>query len=323
MPLKRNKTVSSTGTPSSAGNGAQSPRPAESPSWRLFTTLDTLPLDNFIRCIVDEDLAALIMEAAGPVPPVMALRKQWADAPEGAEIVRLERRQAHLRALITNAQGPGAADSVLRWMEEDRQLDDKVDILSERLAMIKTALDAAEGQLALIVGSTWSQLFMDYLDLNKHNKARYRFSVERDIAILSARLQQIETCIGVLRTFYHYELADHLRQMDEEFASFEFNPADQNEYQSDLNAVWDRSREIRIDKELKEMELEEIKESDRLAPLKKATHQSFVNILARIATFRKVAVIRTSELTVAEFVAAFNEYLDACKALEAPKHRKT
>lgn len=170
----------------------------------------------------------------------------------------------------------------------------------------------------------WSGIFLEYLDASEDNQTRYKITLARDIEILRARLSQIESLILILRTMRHPEAVTMLQAKDNEDLLFPADDLDQ--YHADINMSWDRSREIKIDLDLKILEKSEIEESEKTAEeisLKsgiappKANRTMFLNILATIATYKKVAVIRTSEITVAEFCAMFREYLDHIKAVKA------
>lgn len=164
---------------------------------------------------------------------------------------------------------------------------------------------------------TWAGIFLEYLDASEDNTTRYKITLAKDIEIYKAKLSQIESLVLILRTMRHPEAVAMLQAKDNQDLLF---PADNmDQYQDDVNMAWDRSREIKIDLELKLIERQELEEEDKRVeeariqagiPEKKASRTMFLNILARLATFKKVAVIRTSEITVAEFCAMFREYLD-------------
>lgn len=168
---------------------------------------------------------------------------------------------------------------------------------------------ASEKHLAAV----WDDIFYDYLDLNRDNDARLDLTLCKDIAILSARLQRVETCLYLLQTIYVQEVADLLK---EDGFEIRLDPDNMDQYFEDLNLIRLQSREIKIDLELKQIELSELRESKSKEKGKKADRSSFLNILSRIATFKHVAIIRASEISVAEFCAMFGEYLDHIKALK-------
>jgi hypothetical protein len=72
MPKRTTSIPSSTSQPKD-GNLSAPPPPPDSPSVKLFSTLD-LPLDKFIRCLCDGALAALIIEGS---PSDLELRAAW------------------------------------------------------------------------------------------------------------------------------------------------------------------------------------------------------------------------------------------------------
>lgn len=216
-----------------------------------------------------------------------------------------------LGALIIEGENPPV-------LELRKQLSDATD--PEIIRTLSIALETAEIRLAQIIGSRWEEIFLDYLDMCKDDRIRFKVSLEKEIAILGARLQQIETCLFTLTTIYVKDLVDHLHGMG--YTDFKLDPTDLRQYEEDLNGVKDRSREMKIDRDLKVIELEELIESAKKEGSRKADRISFTNILSRVATYKGVAVIRSSEITVSEFVAMFNEYLDHIKALKTSKKPK-
>lgn len=171
----------------------------------------------------------------------------------------------------------------------------------------------------------WNDLFLDYIDLSQDSQTRYKITLKRDIAIFDARVAQIESSLTILGTpLFVKRVADHVQGI-KGFEDIELDPADMDKYFADLQLIYNRSRELHIDSELKKIELEELLKSEELQASKKSDRATFLNILSHIATYRKVAVIRTGELTVEEFCAAFTEYLDYCNAvkLSMSKNKKT
>jgi hypothetical protein len=170
------------------------------------------------------------------------------------------------------------------------------------------------------LNAAWTDIFLEYLDANNDNGARYKITLRRDIAVLEAKLTQVESSLYVLQIYHVQELVDVLRGLG--YEDLQLDPANIDQYFADLNDVRNRSRELKIDKELKEIELSELEASDSKKERKRADRQSFLNILSRIATFKHVAIIRTSEITVAEFCAMFSEYLDNIKAIQAANKKR-
>lgn len=163
----------------------------------------------------------------------------------------------------------------------------------------------------------WTIIFLQYVDASRDSNTRYRITMARDIERLRGKFTRIEALLFCLQTIRVQEAVELLQGMGNEDLAF---PGDDlPQYFADLNLARGRSREIRLDLELLEIELAEFVASEDMTPRERANKLSFLNILSRIATFKKVAVIRTSEITVAEFCAMFNEYLDHIKAVNHKK----
>lgn len=161
----------------------------------------------------------------------------------------------------------------------------------------------------ITLSEAWLGIFLDYLDANKQNHARYKIDLIRDIAILELRAVKVDAILQVLRTpLYVPELVQELNDLG---LDADLDPEDVDAYFEALNGIRDRAQELVIDVKLKRLELQELLESeDKEEGDQRVSRMYFVNVLSRIAHYRRVAVIRTGELTVAEFVAAFNDYLD-------------
>lgn len=162
----------------------------------------------------------------------------------------------------------------------------------------------------------WSDLFFDYMEATGDSKFRLKTTLEKDIKVLEGRLTIIDTCLYHLQFFHYPPMVDLLRGDGYSAEDYKLDPADKNQYTEDLNMIKNVSRELDIDRRLLVIELEEMKQSDDKNPQKQATRASFQNILSRIATYKHVAVIRTSEITVSEFAAMLSEYLEYINALK-------
>jgi hypothetical protein len=176
-------------------------------------------------------------------------------------------------------------------------------IVDQDLTALIIEGEADEATLAI----AWSFLFLDYLDASKEVKARYEFELVRDLSILRARVAIVDTILALFQTVFVEEAVKELNRL-EIFVSLD--PSNPESYREGLEEIRTRGAEFVIDANLKQIELEELEKAKKDEPAQKIDRQYFVNILGRIATFRRVAVIRTSELVVAEFIAAFNEFLD-------------
>lgn len=229
--------------------------------------------------------------------------------------------------LSSSQPAPGSPPESLFRSIEELLLDRFITVLCDGdfSALVKPGfLRPSEEELNLC----WAGIFLEYLDASEDNQTRYKITLARDIEILRARLSQIESLILILRTMRHPEAVSMLQAKDNE--DLEFPADDLDQYHADINMSWDRSREIKIDLDLKIIEKTEIEDSEKKAEIEqlkagiapqKASRPMFLNILARLATFKKVAVIRTSEITVAEFCAMFREYLDHIKAVKAQQKK--
>lgn len=192
-------------------------------------------------------------------------------------------------------------------------------------ALVKPGTDP-ESIDELLLAEAWLSLFLDYLDANKNNQHRYKNELLRDLTLLELKVAKIDSILNVLQILFKHKIdrADLLDPIVAELnlygfecSTADFPIEDEGRFFETMNDIKNRSAETVIDLKLKQIEVDEMTESEgRQETAPRVTRQDFLNRLARIATFKKVAVIRTSELFVAEFLAAFNEYLDH---INAPK----
>jgi hypothetical protein len=167
----------------------------------------------------------------------------------------------------------------------------------------------------------WSDIFLDYVDANGDNETRHKVNLQTQHAIYSARYDRAKGFISILQIMYVQAALDELRTVPA-FEDAELDPADQSAYFERLNIYNNRTAEIKIDRDLAAIELAEMIANEQKGEVKKAEKSHFLNILSRIATYKKVAVIHTRELTTAEFCAMFAEYLDYINALKASNKRR-
>jgi hypothetical protein len=168
----------------------------------------------------------------------------------------------------------------------------------------------------------WGDIFLEYMDASRDDKARHKIQLASRIAQLDAQLQIIETSLVILQTLRVQELVEILQRKGNEDLLYPAEDLDQ--YFEDLNMTRHRTAEKKIDYKLLKIELEELEASETREEVgQRAERIHFTNVLARIATFKHVAVIRQSEITVAEFLAMFNEYLEYIQSTkDQNKNRK-
>lgn len=170
----------------------------------------------------------------------------------------------------------------------------------------------------------WSDLFNDFLDGLGDNQHKYRQSLESDIGILDSNLQVCELCLGHIQPGIVIlsrlpQFIAHLRDLG--FTDHKFDTDDLYSYKKDLEDIFYRSREWKIDLQLKIIELNELMDSLSKEPEKKADRKFFLNILSHIATYKKVAVIHTSEISGEEFCSMFSEYMEHNKAVKRSRNK--
>lgn len=156
-----------------------------------------------------------------------------------------------------------------------------------------------------ILAQAWIDIYFEYYDTQSSIDGKYKLQLLKEIALLECALLKIETILHCLSYTYSPELHAELVGIGYEC---ELDPHNIESYRESLQGVKNRSREIRIDIKLKQAELETLQEAAEKE--KKVERSYFTNHLSRIATYKKVAVIKPKDITVAEFSAMCTEYLD-------------
>lgn len=157
----------------------------------------------------------------------------------------------------------------------------------------------------------WGKIYNLYLDSNYENDVLYPLQLKKEIVLLDSHITEVELCIYFLERIYHQGLVDILQRNGYKINS-SFN--DKKNWIKSLTGIRNRLSRKKLDLATKLRELElyvKAHENDEI------TEKYFVQLLSRLAKYQGVAIIRTKDITVHEFVTLLHEYLNYYKRLEA------
>jgi hypothetical protein len=149
----------------------------------------------------------------------------------------------------------------------------------------------------------WANLYSQYLDASEDSETLYIFQLQKEILLLRQKISEVENCIYFLSIIYHQGLVDIIRRNG--FA-VKLNPQNQTQYQSDINKIKGRLALLKLNLENKEHELDSYRKGRQAETIDK---MYFNKILARLAVYKRVVVIRTKEIMTLEFVYMLKDYL--------------
>lgn len=157
------------------------------------------------------------------------------------------------------------------------------------------------------LAEAWSNIYAEYCDLNEDNQTIYLLHLQREIALLSITLSECEPCLYFLSFIYHEGLVEKLKEYHYDYP---FNPADQQQYNNSLEAIYNRLSPLRLKLENAKKEYEQYLKS-RIT--ENISEDYFDKMLIRLSRFYRI-LLRAQEITVREFVLMLKEYLEYIQA---------
>lgn len=153
----------------------------------------------------------------------------------------------------------------------------------------------------LQITQAWSNIYYAYIDLNNDNEIKYVIQLQKKISLLRNHVIEVEGCLLFLAEGYHKDLVRILRE---------------NGYKYDIDP--DNTKPaleiIRNEFSLKKMSLESSqKEYDDYIEAHKNDDVSetfFIKMLIRLAKYQGVAIIKTRDISVYEFVMLMRDYME-------------
>lgn len=158
---------------------------------------------------------------------------------------------------------------------------------------------------------TWMQVQGEYADAIDNHEHKMYISLFKEVTILALNLQTINALVGALEQLYVPEFGIELNKILN--ASFKLDPSDPDKYRATLKSCIMRSKSIKINLDLKQMQLAAMQEKMN-EPGKKPTREYFISILTALSNHVKYHI--SDSITVYEFcdrLKTFNKYCEQVK----------
>jgi hypothetical protein len=159
--------------------------------------------------------------------------------------------------------------------------------------------------------AAWLDIQGEYADAMGDSEHRLYISLFKEAIVLKTNLDLIIVAVGVLEQTYSPELLSRLNKLLN--TSYTLDPNDPVKYKATLKSCIMRSKAIKINLDMKEMQLKAIQEKEQ-EPGKKPTREYFQSILITLSDHAKYSI--QDSITVFEFcdrVKRFNKYCEQVK----------
>lgn len=172
--------------------------------------------------------------------------------------------------------------------------------------------DATEQEL----NEAWAVIKSQYADAMGNKKFVTFKTLFKQIGVMRLTLMQIELLINILHNVYHEDIAARLNK--ELKTSFQFTPDDRAKYFETLEACRIRSKKLKIDIDIKEIQYNAIAETEtgEGEPVK-VGREHYIEILVTLSNFVKYNI--PDIITVYEFCERIRRYI---KHSEQEKNKK-
>lgn len=166
------------------------------------------------------------------------------------------------------------------------------------------------------IKEAWTKIMAEYSDQEGTHENKLWLNLMKDVAILETTLVQINTLVEILQQVYYEPFCQRLNSLL--YTSFTFNPDQPEEYQKLLKGCLNRSKSLKIDLDLKRLNITAIEEKaqNEGAPY---TREYFQSILITVSDHAKYHI--TDSITVFEFcerIKRFNNYCEQVKQTLKP-----
>ncbi len=160
----------------------------------------------------------------------------------------------------------------------------------------------------------WSNIYAEYCDFNNNNEQAYLQHLQKKITLLNDHIIEVETTAYLLSILTPENIAE-IRKLEKVLADREIeldlDPLKPDQYFEKLKSIDFRLAQPRLQLEIAEKELKDYLDGQESQTIDTSY---FTKMLSRIARFRKVVVIRPSEITVLEFVIMVQDFMEYVKA---------
>jgi hypothetical protein len=187
---------------------------------------------------------------------------------------------------------------------------------------LRNFIDAAvDGNLsALIISGTptqldllaaWQDIQSEFADTMGDHEHRLYMILSNQVRELSITLEQITTLIECLLNVYYEPFAIRLNSLLH--TNFKFDPTDQKAYDAMLRGCAMRSKDLKIDIELKLIEMQAIEQKHKSDGREQYTKKYFKSVLRTLSDHVKYRVEDT--ITTFEYCDRLKSYIAHCEDL--------
>ena len=163
------------------------------------------------------------------------------------------------------------------------------------------------------IASAWADVYSEWLDLNENTDGVYALTLQKEIILLGTVIAECETAIYCLSIIYDDRL---VKVLTDNNIRCSIDPNNMNSYVGELEKCNNQLASLKFQKEMKESEYNDLVNSKQQNSVPKNYFDKWLTVIAR---FRRIAVIRKSEVTVKEFCMMRNDYIDYHKNIKQPK----
>ena len=164
----------------------------------------------------------------------------------------------------------------------------------------------------------WGIIYSKYLDANYENDSVYPLQLKKEITLLDSYITEVEICLYFISNIYplrHEGLEECLKGLGHKLKAPYSDAASLNNALFIIRNKLGRKK-LDLTTKIKELSLYiEAHKNDEV------TDKYFVSILSRLAKYQGVALIRSKDITVQEFITLLSEYLNYYKQKEDGEER--
>lgn len=165
--------------------------------------------------------------------------------------------------------------------------------------------------------TAWVNIQAEYADAVGTNEYRLYVGILKEVLILGATMAQIDCLITLLEEFYHPEILSRLNKLLR--TSFTLDPSDEEKYKATLKRFRMRSKGVKMDLDLKEIQLEGMKKKME-GTATKPDRAYYHSVLVTLSDYAKYHISDT--LTVFEYCERLRRYTNYCEQAKLNKGGK-
>lgn len=164
---------------------------------------------------------------------------------------------------------------------------------------------------------TWVIIQGEYADAMGDHDYRMYVSLFKEVTLLTVTLKTINYLVEILERVYYPDFANNLNKLLN--ITFQFDPADPVKYKTTLKNCLMRSKAIKINLDLKSIQLKAMEEKNQ-DPGKKPTREYFQSILINLSNHAKYHI--HDNVTVFEFCDRIRRYNKECADIIKQSRRR-